>query len=399
MNNDDVLILINAIKEGDTAKINAIIEGAAEGIEPRTYNIETAIRMLMQRGYYFALDLLIEKEILFTDLYEYDRFDNLLFQTLLKPQLPAGETLEHYLKWLKSYFQAIDDIDEEVGSTTLLEYALKINAPVAVLKAMVQAGATINRLDAYGHSLLYKACQARVRDRQYARDLIAWLLEAGIDPNLPSETGKTALHAAIEEGKAAEAIQLMEAGADANIADKEGETAFFYAATGQHNPNLLEKMLSLQSPDLYAKNQQGAGLLNAYFQAMPGDSGERAYRIIDLLLAAGADIKAASTYYSTEKTGVDWLLEKPESLLKQVIETGYLEADYRDNQGNTLLHKACMVALNHDEQKAKDLYRKVKYLLKKGVDPGIENLEDKKAVDYTMTDNLKVKSLELLLSQ
>jgi hypothetical protein len=63
------------------------------------------------------------------------------------------------------------------------------------------------------------------------------------------------------------------------------------------------------------------------------------------------------------------------------------------------LHKICQVNLNYDENRARDLYKKVKYLVGEGIDPQLENVMDKKAVDYAMEDNIKVKTVEWLLKQ
>ncbi|MNW15076.1 hypothetical protein D3C71_2134740 [compost metagenome] len=81
------------------------------------------------------------------------------------------------------------------------------------------------------------------------------------------------------------------------------------------------------------------------------------------------------------------------------MDKGYLDLSYVDNLGNTLLHKVCQVNLNYDENKSRDLYKKVKYLVGEGVDPQLENVADKKAVDYAMEENVKVKTVEWLLKQ
>src|SRR5690606_2272132 len=156
--------------------------------------------------------------------------------------------------------------------------------------------------------------------------------------------GKTALHAAIESGKTEAVIKLLDHGADPNVADKKGETAFYYAAIGQHNAAMVEALLGYQTPDFHAVTQQGENLLNGYLRAMYTDN-EQARKVVSLLLSAGADMTEASSWYGSPKTGVDWLVEKSADLLTLVIEGGFLHADYRDNDGNTLLHKVCMVDL------------------------------------------------------
>jgi hypothetical protein len=121
--------------------------------------------------------------------------------------------------------------------------------------------------------------------------------------------------------------------------------------------------------------------------------------VLILLLEHGADLTAASLWYQKEKTGVDWLAEKSVLVVQEIMDKGYLDLSYADNEGNTLLHKICQVNLNYDENRARDLYKKVKYLVGEGIDPQLENVMDKKAVDYAMEDNIKVKTVEWLLKQ
>ncbi|GGC41636.1 hypothetical protein GCM10011386_37210 [Parapedobacter defluvii] len=397
MTNEELRAIESAARQSDAATVEMIINGASTATDYPSYQANSVVAQLIRSGFYHALDQLIDKGVLLpTDLFEYDGFDTSVVSVLVKPQLGSDEAWDGYLSWFGGYLNRLDDIEEEVGSTTLLEYALTANAPLPLLKVITAAGADPVRSDSYGRTLLYKACGLRMNSPQRTAELLDWLLGEGADPNEATVEGKTALHAAIVAGKMEAVARLLEHGADPNIADKKGETAFHYAAVGQHNPVILEMLLARQTPDFHAVTQQGENLLNAYLRVMYADT-ESARKIVSLLLAAGADLTEASSWYSNAKTGVDWVAEKSADLLAQVVENGHLGADYRDNEGNTLLHKVCRVDLNYEEAKAKELYRKVKFLLKQGVDPRIENTEDKKAVDYAIDDNLKAKTVELLL--
>ena len=144
--------------------------------------------------------------------------------------------------------------------------------------------------------------------------------------------------------------------------------------------------------------KQNENLLNAFLRAMLNGN-EDDLEILELFFENGADPEMTSQYYSAEKSGLDWIAEKPFEVMERLLEKGYFRTDYQDNEGNTLLHKVCRFNVNYEEKAAKDLYRKVKLLLKAGTDPNIENTADKKAVDYAMEDNLKTKTVELLLNQ
>ncbi len=398
MTSEELRSIEQAARKGDTSAMEATIDGASAAADYQSYQANAAVAQLIRSGLYPALDKLIDKGVISTDFYDYDRFDTSVMSVLVKPQLSSDGAWDSYLSWFGSYLDRVDDIDEEVGSITLLEYALTANAPMQLLHVITAAGADPVRSDAYGRTLLYKSCGLRMNSLQRTAELLEWLLGEGNDPNAATVEGKTALHAAIEAGKIEAMAKLLAYGADPNMADSKGETAFYYAAVGQHNPDMVEELLNYQTPDFHAVTRQGENLMNAYLRAIYTDT-EQARRIVSLLLSAGADIAEASAWYGQGKTGVDWLAEKSANLLIQVIDDGQLDPNYRDDQGNTLLHKVCRVDLNYDEGKAKDLYRKVKFLLKQGIDPAVENTEDKKAVDYAMDDNLKAKTVELLLRQ
>lgn len=396
MTNEELRTIENAARAGDATTVESTIQQATGKADFQSYTLNSTISQLIRSGLYSALDQLVDKELLPTDLYEYERFDTSVLNVLLKPQFQSDEALEGYVGWFSGYLGALDDIDEEVGNVTLLEYAITANTPMPILKAIVDAGANPAHSDQYGRTLLYKVCGMRMHRPEQTTALVEWLLEAGVDVEAATVDGKTALHAAIESGKQEATVKLLEAGADPNAVDKNGESAFYYATVGQHNPVLFESMLAFQTPDFHAVTKQGENLLNGYLRAMYTDN-EQALKIVELMLRHGADITGVSSWYSQEKTGADWVTEKSADLLALVIEGGFLDSQYRDNDGNTLLHKVCRIDLNYDEGKARELYRKVKFLLKQGVDPAVENVEDKKAVDYAMGDNLKAKTVELLL--
>ncbi|MOA66374.1 hypothetical protein D3C78_1931100 [compost metagenome] len=53
--------------------------------------------------------------------------------------------------------------------------------------------------------------------------------------------------------------------------------------------------------------------------------------------------------------------------------------------------------MNYDAEAAKEIYRKVKLLLENGADKEITNDKDETALALASTDNLKVKTVELLM--
>ncbi|WP_433901747.1 ankyrin repeat domain-containing protein [Sphingobacterium puteale] len=397
MTNNELRALAECSRKGDVTAIEQIIASASGKAEFQDYELNSAVSQLIRSRHYGVLDKFIDKGFISKDLYDYDRFSSTVFHALLKPQISTDQ-LASYLVWFKGYLEQIDDINEEVGGTTLFEYALQENVSITLLKVIAEAGADVQRMDQYGQTLLFKVCSLRMQPVDRIVELVDWLLSEGIDPNVSNVEQKTALHMAVDTIKMEVVVKLMDAGADPGLKDWHGESAFHYAVTRQFNPDLLELLLNYGVPDFHGVNKQGENLLNAFLRMMPSDS-EANLRILNLLLEQGADPTVASLWYQKEKTGVDWLSERSAATLQEVMERGYLDINYLDNEGNTMLHKVCQVDINYDESKARDLYKKVKYLVGEGIDPQVENIKDKKAVDYAMEDNLKVKTVEWLLKQ
>ncbi|MNK25151.1 Ankyrin repeats (3 copies) [compost metagenome] len=398
MTNNELRALAEFLRKGEIEAMEQVVSGANSRKEFHDYELNNVVGQLIRSQHYGLLDKFIDKGLISTDLYDYDRFSTTVISTLLKPQIASEGQLENYLIWLNGYLEQLDDINEEVDGITLFEYALQENVAIPILKVIVGAGADIQRMDQYGQTFLFKVCNLRMQQADRVAELIDWLLAEGIDPNIGNVEQKTALHMAVDTLKTEVAVKLLDAGADPGLKDWHGESAFYYAAVRHFNPDLLAALLRYGVPDFHSVNKQGENLLNAFLRMMHTDS-ETNLSVLILLLEQGADLTAASLWYQNEKTGLDWLAEKSILALQEVVDKGYLDLSYVDNLGNTLLHKVCQVNLNYDENKSRDLYKKVKYLVGEGVDPQLENVADKKAVDYAMEENVKVKTVEWLLKQ
>jgi ankyrin repeat protein len=82
-------------------------------------------------------------------------------------------------------------------------------------------------------------------------------LNRGDDVNVQDEHGRTALHAAAEEGWIYYASQLVERGADINVKDAEGDTPLDYAIFHDHHEiaSLLRRHGAQEREGLSAKQK------------------------------------------------------------------------------------------------------------------------------------------------
>ncbi|MDD1621600.1 MAG: ankyrin repeat domain-containing protein [Methylococcaceae bacterium] len=96
-----------------------------------------------------------------------------------------------------------------------------------VLGYLLQQGADLSVIDAYGNNALWAACFAE------AYDCIALLLEAGIDIDYQNPSGATALTYSSSSGRHAVVAQLLEAGANPLLTTQDDFSALDLAATRQ----------------------------------------------------------------------------------------------------------------------------------------------------------------------
>ena len=87
---------------------------------------------------------------------------------------------------------------------------------LAVVKALIEAGADVNKKDCDGHTALVSATV-----KEFTL-VVMELIKAGADVNLADDTGATPIIIAAEEGNSTIVALLIQAGADVNQEDEEG---------------------------------------------------------------------------------------------------------------------------------------------------------------------------------
>lgn len=345
---------------------------------------------------YAVFDQLIDNGSIVTDVYEYEKFDKSIFKNLLDVvrYQPAEAAFLEYLPTVLPKFQNIND---EVSGQTLLSYALEIGVDPAVIRILIAAGVETDFRNTAEENLLSQVVNNNALRPEKRLPYLDILLEAGVAINEPNIVGKTALHMAVERSNKEMVSWLLEQGANPNEPDKKGQTPFYYALVHLLDPQMYELLASREPADFSLLNSEGEspflGYLRMLRQVSPREIG-----LLKRLLDDGADLQQTAPYYSKGKSAIDWIAEKPADILKTVLEKDGFDINGRDEEGNTILHLVARIDSNYEQNVAKETYKKVKLLLEAGADATITNDKDETPMMLAAKDNLKAKTVELLLS-
>lgn len=345
-----------------------------------------------------AFDLLnglLSSGFIETDIYEYDKFDGSVFESLFRNLRDTPEELA----FLESFVAKLDNINDALQDKTLLETALRTAAPVAVIRILISAGCNPNYKDNYETGYLYKVVQEFNIKEDLGSAYLELLIGEGINPNDGNVVKETALHLAVNSHKKKYIDLLLRHGADPNLQNKAGESAFYYALVNQVcDVNMYNMLRAYAAPDFDSVNKNGETLLLGTLR-MRRRASEQDVEILKTLVADGADLYQTSPYYDRGKSALEWIAEQPAEAMRAALDTGTVDVNRKDDAGNTLLHTVCAYDVNYDQEAAKQLYRKVKMLLEAGADATSTNDLDQTPMMLAAQDNLKSKTVELLVKQ
>ena len=166
---------------------------------------------------------------------------------------------------------------------TPLHYAAADNSSVAVIEALLAAGANVHAIARNGATPLHAAMF------NTNPEFIKVLLAAGADVQARDVFGATTLHVAANFATDPEVIEvLLAAGADVQARDVFGSTALHIAAMFATDPEVIEVLLA-GGADVHARDEDGVnGITALHAAAFNSDSPE----VIEVLLAGGADVHA-----------------------------------------------------------------------------------------------------------
>ncbi len=342
-----------------------------------------------------ALDLveaLIKAGFIETDIYELDSFDKSIFSSLARNIKGDDESLAFF----KEIMSKMDNVNDEISDQTLLGYCIEKEAVPEIIKSLIEDfGCNAQYKNNAQENLIHKIVNNYSLNAEKGKEYIKTLLENGVDINEKNVVGTTPLMYAVKRNKKEYIPLLLENGADPNEKDNQENSSFYYAAGEQFSMPMYELLAESSSADFNSINKDGRTLLTEFIRMM-SDS-ENDLNSLQRLLSDGADLKHSALYYGNPKSGLDYIAEKKSGILKSVLDSGSIDINEQDNQGNTILHKVCAYNVNYDAEAAKEIYRKVKLLLENGADKDISNDKDETALTLASTDNLKVKTVELLM--
>jgi uncharacterized protein len=353
-------------------------------------NKSQLINKILQAKAFDLIDPLIEHGLIQTDVYEYDNFDRSVFKNIAM-SLKADE---ESLIFLRGFLKKIANKNDEVRDTTVLQYCMEQAADPAIIQCLIEEGFDVQYKNNADMNLLHQVVNKGMLDETKGNAYIELLISNGVDVNHRNIVGTTPLMLAVQRAKKNYLDLLLQNGADPNEQDNKGNSAFYFAVVEQLNKGVYDKLKEYALPDFDNANKEGEHIFTGYLRMANGSD---ATALVLQMMEDGASIYQASPYYQAPKSGVDWLAEKSPELVKAVLGTGTVDVNRQDDQGNTFLHKVCAYNVNYDQTVAKNLYQKVKLLLEAGADASITNDKEETPLMLAAKDNLKVKTVDLLM--
>jgi ankyrin repeat protein len=338
------------------------------------------------------IEKLIKAGFIETDIYELDSFDKSIFSPLTMYLKDDDDSISFF----KTLMSKMDNLNDEISDQTLLGYFLEKGTSPKIIKTLINDfGLNAQFKNNAGENFIYKTLNTYGLETEKVKAYISLLLENGVDINEKNIVGTTPLICAVKRNRKDLLSFLLENGADPNETDNLNNSAFYYAVAEQFSYEMYDALAAISTPDFNIVNKDGRTLFTTFI----GSGSTTNIPFLERLLSDGADVNFCAQHYGQPKSGIDFIAEKKSDVLKSVLETISLDVNEQDNHGNTILHKVCAYNVNYDTEMAKETYRKVKLLLEQGADISITNDKDETALILASGDNLKIKTVELLMKQ
>lgn len=385
-------LLLEALEKKDYLKAKELLDNGETLPENiNEYTLRQVYENIIRNKAFAVLDAFVRKGKIVTDVYEYDSFRYSIYELLFK-NLPVDADS---LQYLKAFTEKSDNINDEIEGKTLLSFALELWADPAIVQTLIDAGLQIDFKNNAEDSLINQVVRINMIPEEKQLAYISMLLKAGVDVNEQNVERQTSIHIAVERDKKHLLDILLANGARPNEQDWKGNSAFYYALAHKQDAEVYKKLTAVERPDFIQVNREGQTILSEYLRMMQGYDGEM--ELLGQLIDDGADLEQTTPYYGEQRSAWDWIAGKSIEVLKMVLEKTGRDVNQQDDSGNTLMHKVCAVDCNYSHEAAKVIYKKVKLLLEMGADPSITNAKDETVLMLASADNLKTKTVDLLL--
>ena len=385
--------LIEAIQKQDIDKARELLK--SEGTipdNPEDFSNVPVFDILLRTKAFDIIDIFVDKGLIETDIYEYDNLERSFFDSMFR----ILGTDEESIKFIEGLMPKLSSIDDSVNNKTLLGLALEQKANPAVVEALITGGCNVTTLNNAENTYLHQVANNYIPEAELVTAYTKILIDNGADVNAANIVAETPLMLALQRNKKEMAQVLLENGAATNDQNKEGKTPYYIVTVDLQSYSLYELLKKFEHPDFDKKTKDGVSFFFEFLKRT-NSSSPSTNELLKALIQDGADMFQTSTHYSVEKTPFDVLAEKPADIFELVLKESGIDVLHTDNDGNTLLHKVAAYNVNYDQNAARDTYKKTKLLIELGADASATNNKDETALMLASTDNLKSKTVELLL--
>ncbi|KAJ3642022.1 hypothetical protein Zmor_028486 [Zophobas morio] len=244
-------------------------------------------------------------------------------------------------------------------------------------ETLLDSGAWINIMDNQKDNELHNALDSRKNNR----DIIALLIEKGVDVNSQNENGTTPLQRACRNGDYQNAKLLLEVGATINTTDNGNRNALHYASESLKVNRDTIKLLIEKGFHVDAQSQNGTTALQ--LACLKG-----IYENVVILLDFGASINIINKMGNNALHCAADSHNDNRDILNLLIENG-INVNLRNQNGATALHLACR----------KGVYENAKKLLEFGAIINTTDKDDKNTLHYASESQKDNRKLIKLLTE
>jgi ankyrin repeat protein len=328
----------------------------------------------------------------------------------------------------RSKYNAVEEIDaKDNKGTTALFYAL-YGGRADVVNYLLEKGAKPTQTDNEGNTCLHIAskggsmycvkllldlnlpvnCQNHKQETplhfaaaEYFEDIVALLLEKGADPNIKNADGETSLHMVATNDETFENFEttarlLIEKGADVNAVDINGKTCLHNAAEDRLFGLHYVEFLVVSGAEIDSKDNKG---WSPIFYALNKGWAD----VANYLLGKGAnpyhtDNEGNTSLHIARRNNVD---EKDAHIecVKLLVDRYKIAVNGKNFKQETPLHFIVAEGFNDDDEDNFVIFNNhVAFLLKRGADPNIENVDGQTSL-HLAAKRGKLDTVQLLIEK